>query len=135
MKKGFTLIELVMVIVILGILAATALPRFIDLSSKAKISAAKGSIGTVRAAIAIQYADNAVNNVSPLFPATIAATLFSDGKVPIEPFHNLNAVVVQAGAEVAPAASVGGWLYNSTTGRVWINDNANDGDGNPISGY
>ncbi|MFA6430904.1 MAG: prepilin-type N-terminal cleavage/methylation domain-containing protein [Candidatus Margulisiibacteriota bacterium] len=135
MKKGFTLIELVMVIVILGILAATALPRFIDLSSKAKISAAKGSIGTVRAAIAIQYADNAVNGVTPLFPATIAATLFSDGKIPSEPFLNSNAVAVQAGAEVAPAAATGGWLYNSTTGRVWINTNGNDGDGTAISTY
>ena len=131
MKKGFTLIELVMVIVILGILAATALPRFIDLSSKAKIAAAKGSIGTVRAAIAIKYAENAANGAAT-FPATIDASLFADGKVPSEPFGNSNAVALAVGP---PAANVGGWMYNAGTGQVWINNNTADGDGTVISTY
>ncbi|MBI5345424.1 MAG: type II secretion system protein [Deltaproteobacteria bacterium] len=55
-KKGFTLIELVMVIVILAILAAVAVPRFIDLKSDAQISTAKGIGGAIAGAANIMHA-------------------------------------------------------------------------------
>jgi prepilin-type N-terminal cleavage/methylation domain-containing protein len=54
-EKGFTLIELVMVIVILGILAAFALPRFADLGSEARISALNGATGAVKSAAGIAH--------------------------------------------------------------------------------
>lgn len=63
-KAGFTLIELVIVIVILGILAAAAIPRFSDLSTDARISAVNGIAGALRSAASIAHSTQLVRGYS-----------------------------------------------------------------------
>ena len=61
-QAGFTLIELVMVIVLIGVLAAIAIPKFVDLSGDAKRAAAEGVAGALSSAAAINYAARKANS-------------------------------------------------------------------------
>ena len=64
-QKGFTLIELVLVIVILGVLAAVAIPKFVSLQNDATAATNIGYVGALRSAISIRFADQLLHGGAP----------------------------------------------------------------------
>jgi prepilin-type N-terminal cleavage/methylation domain-containing protein len=114
-RAGFTLIELMAVVVILAILAGVALPKFFDYQAQAKVASTKGTIGGVRAGIASFYADAAISG-TPAYPTL---TELTDGSVmqeslPENPYDADNDVSTATAAEQAArtaAAGESGWKY------------------------
>ena len=80
-EAGFTLIELIMVIVILGIISAVAIPKFINLGDSAKLSAARGVGSSISATIQAEHSDYLINATVYTMGDVLSGTSFSGGIV------------------------------------------------------
>ena len=120
-KKGFTLIELMIVVAIIGILAAIAIPKFADLINKSKEGATKGALSSVRSALQVYYGDN-----EGVFPTDDLAVLTANAKyitgIPVAKLpstgHADGGIVVNASSITLAGAfdpvanqDAGGWVY------------------------
>jgi len=130
-QRGFTLIELVIIIVVLGILAAVAIPKYQDITSEAKEASARAALGGLRSAITIYYANQAVTTGTAVWP-TLAqlstyGTVMAQG-IPQNPYqaptNAPDSICTGVTRGVLVAGGRGGWCYLETTGEIWPNTNS-----------
>ena len=124
-RHAFSLVELVVVVLILGIIAATAAPRMFDAAGDARQNSTKASLAVLRDAIVLYEAQNGVNPPA----ATLAVSLepLLNGPFPaVQLGANQNANVVASSQDpiTAPEAGGAGWAYNETTGSLVVNEAA-----------
>lgn len=174
--RGFTLVELLIVVIILAILAAIVIPQFSNATTDTQESALDSNLGSMRNAIELYKAQHVT------YPGGVAATggagaatcatpgagaidtsqaalahllNYSDRNgntctvgdavnykygpylrkaLPVDPITQKNDLVVTAtGAPIVPAAATGGWAYDTKSGQIVMNSNANDSKGKAFS--
>ena len=145
-RLGFTLVEVLIVVVIMAVLAATIIPQFTDASGDAKVSSGKTNLGTIKSVLALYKAQH--NGNYPVNSATVSletaltskttpagvvdasagtcGPYLQIGDFPADPFANVKTVTNSATTPLAaPAANTttGGYNYNPTTGEIRFNYN------------
>jgi prepilin-type N-terminal cleavage/methylation domain-containing protein len=142
--KGFTLIELMIVVAIIGILAAIAIPRFAQMLEKSREGSTKGNLGSLKSAASIYYGDQ--QGVWPTTLQSFSVYAFSRYLDNISPVKVTGAFVANAsspaGALVTmtimsstPNNSSTGWMYDSNFGSVYVNSTVKDSKSIPYSFY
>ncbi|QDU95135.1 prepilin-type N-terminal cleavage/methylation domain-containing protein [Lignipirellula cremea] len=133
--SGFTLVEVLIVVVIMAVLAATIIPQFSDSANDAKEGTSEFNLHTIRSQIELyksQHDGLVPSDLSKLTEVTDedgtvgAGADFKYGpyirELPVNSFTNLNTVttITNSPAQAGDVTGASGWLYNATTGTVFI---------------
>ena len=142
-KRGFTLVEILIVVVILGILAAIVVPQFTQASTEAKENSLCSNLQSLRSQIElykVQHNDSPPDNTPATFTEQMVYCTDVDGaingagskvrtttycygpyleRVPNNPFNNF--ATITAGTTIGAADDTTGWLYNTATGEIFAN--------------
>jgi general secretion pathway protein G len=135
-RKGFTLVEILIVVIILGILAAIVIPQFTDASTQARESSLRSNLQTVRSQIElykVQHNDSLPASTGGVdFPTAMTGKTDVTGAVstdpnaygpylqqmPTNPFNNKNTV----GTDGTAGSGTYGWMFNTSTGTFQADD-------------
>jgi len=126
-NKGFTLIELVIIIVVLGILASIAIPKYKNIVAESREAAARGALGSMRSGISIYYANAAVTTGNAVWPgidslSTVGVVM--EQAIPRNPYQldsNAPDSIVTGVIKGEIVGTRGGWAYLESTGEIWLN--------------
>src|SRR5258708_36454114 len=140
--KGFTLIELMIVVAIIGILAAIAIPRFAQMLEKSREGSTKGNLGAIKSAASIYYGDT--QGTWPTTLASFSAYSFSKyldnvtsvkvtGAFVAAASSPAGSLVTMTNGSSVPIASSTGWMYDSNFGNVYVNSTVKDSKAIPYS--
>lgn len=137
-KTGFTLVEILIVVVIMAVLAATIIPQFSESTKDAKASTVQFNLHTMRAQIELYKSQHdgklPTGTLVELTSKTDrsgtigTSNLFPYGPyvraLPMNPFSNSNSVkvITSSPAAAGDVTGTGGWLYNATTGQIFIDN-------------
>jgi prepilin-type N-terminal cleavage/methylation domain-containing protein len=145
-RSGFTLIELIAVLVVLAILSGVALPKYLDYSARARSSALQGSLGGIRTGVATFFANSSADGTAAfptLVELTTVGTVMQEA-IPANPYNGLSTVIA-ADAAAATArtvsATAAGYRYyvdNSVdppVAVIYANSSDDTRVTNPAGGY
>ena len=129
---GFTLVEILIVVVIMAVLAAAIIPQFTDATGDAKSSTAKHNLRVLRAQLEVYRTQH--NGEYPKALADLTKKTNADHtttgtpalgsycrEIPVEPNTNSAAVAASTADPIAVTGTTGGWIYNATTGELRVN--------------
>ena len=123
-RNGFSLVEMVVVILVLGIIAAVAAPKMFDTANDARINSTKQNLAVVRDALELYKSQNGSYPAA----ATVVTDLADYVRGPFPPAQvgagkGNSTVKVSSADPINDPGGTDGWIYNSTTGEFRVNDN------------